>query len=155
MDTAVDAYAHPSALVSTAWVAEHLDDPSLRLVEVDVDAAAHEQGHLRNAVGWNWQTQLSDRVRRDPHHGGQHPHPPLSLAYRCVQTISVYQRVPSGRRCFRTSAASIGPNVWTQRSTVFLETPTPRSASSSGPLVAEIPWLRSQRPASRITSAGQ
>ncbi|HEY7152928.1 MAG TPA: sulfurtransferase [Gemmataceae bacterium] len=57
--------AGTKALVSTQWVADHLGDPNVRLVEVDVDTTAYEQGHIRNAVGWNWQTQLSDRVRRD------------------------------------------------------------------------------------------
>jgi len=53
------------ALVSTQWVADHLSDPNVRLVEVDVDTTAYEQGHIRNAVGWNWQTQLEDRIQRD------------------------------------------------------------------------------------------
>ena len=53
------------ALVSTQWVADHLDDPNVRLVEVDVDTTSYDQGHIRNAVGWNWQTQLEDRIRRD------------------------------------------------------------------------------------------
>ncbi len=54
-----------SVLVTTDWVAEHLDAPSVRIVEVDVDTTAYEQGHLPGAVGWNWQTQLQDPVRRD------------------------------------------------------------------------------------------
>jgi thiosulfate/3-mercaptopyruvate sulfurtransferase len=58
-------YANPEALVSTEWVAAHLDDPNVRLVEVDVDTTAYEQGHIRNAVGWNWQKQLGDPIRRD------------------------------------------------------------------------------------------
>jgi thiosulfate/3-mercaptopyruvate sulfurtransferase len=58
-------YKHPSVLVSTGWVSEHLNDSNLRLVEVDVDTSAYEKGHIRNAVGWNWQTQLQDNVRRD------------------------------------------------------------------------------------------
>ena len=58
-------YAHPEVLVTTGWVAEHLNDPKVRLVEVDVDTAAYGKGHVRNAVGWNWQTDLNDRVRRD------------------------------------------------------------------------------------------
>ncbi|MGB7229446.1 MAG: rhodanese-like domain-containing protein, partial [Candidatus Acidiferrales bacterium] len=58
-------YAHPEVLVSTNWVAEHLSDPTIRLVEVDVDTSAYEQGHIAGAVGWNWQTQLQDGVRRD------------------------------------------------------------------------------------------
>ncbi len=58
-------YAHPEALVDTAWVADHASDPGVRLVEVDVDTSAYEQGHVPGAIGWNWTTQLSDRVRRD------------------------------------------------------------------------------------------
>jgi thiosulfate/3-mercaptopyruvate sulfurtransferase len=58
-------YAHPELLVSTAWVAEHQGDPKVRLIEVDVDTTAYDQGHIAGAVGWNWQTQLQDDVRRD------------------------------------------------------------------------------------------
>ena len=58
-------YAHPESLVSTEWVAEHGGDANVRLVEVDVDTAAYEQGHIAGAVGWNWQSQLQQSVRRD------------------------------------------------------------------------------------------
>jgi len=58
-------YAHPEALVTTGWVAEHLNDPKVKLVEVDVDTAAYDKGHIRGAIGWNWQTDLNDRVVRD------------------------------------------------------------------------------------------
>ncbi len=58
-------YAHPEVLVPTAWVAEHTNDPKLRIVEVDVDTSAYDQGHIPAAIGWNWQTQLQDTVRRD------------------------------------------------------------------------------------------
>jgi thiosulfate/3-mercaptopyruvate sulfurtransferase len=58
-------YAHPEVLVSTQWVAEHSNDPKIRLVEVDVDTSAYDQGHIAGAVGWNWQTQLQDNIRRD------------------------------------------------------------------------------------------
>ncbi|MGD1157833.1 MAG: sulfurtransferase [Terriglobia bacterium] len=58
-------YKHPEVLVSTEWVASHADDPKTRLVEVDVDTSAYEKGHIKNAVGWNWTTQLNDNVRRD------------------------------------------------------------------------------------------
>jgi len=60
-----DQYAHPEALVETSWVAEHLRDPNVRLIEVDVDTLAYDSGHIPGAVGLNWQTELSDRVRRD------------------------------------------------------------------------------------------
>src|SRR5437016_268172 len=58
-------YKHPEVLVSTEWVAQNLNAPSTRLVEVDVDTTAYDQGHIPGAVGWNWQTQLQDNIRRD------------------------------------------------------------------------------------------
>jgi thiosulfate/3-mercaptopyruvate sulfurtransferase len=58
-------YAHPEVLVSTQWVAEHRNDRKVRLVEVDVDTSAYDQGHIAGAVGWNWQSQLQDNIRRD------------------------------------------------------------------------------------------
>jgi thiosulfate/3-mercaptopyruvate sulfurtransferase len=58
-------YAHPEVLVSTDWVTHNLNSPNLRLVEVDVDTTAYDQGHIPGAVSWNWQTQLQDNIRRD------------------------------------------------------------------------------------------
>jgi thiosulfate/3-mercaptopyruvate sulfurtransferase len=58
-------YAHPEVLVTTEWVADHGRDPGVRVVEVDVDTSAYDQGHVEGAVGWNWQSQLQDGVRRD------------------------------------------------------------------------------------------
>src|SRR6266849_6235464 len=58
-------YANPAALVSTQWVADHLNDPNVRLIEVDVDTAAYGTGHVQGAVGVNWTTQLGDPIRRD------------------------------------------------------------------------------------------
>ncbi len=52
-------------LVSPQWAREHLDDPGVRFVEVDVDTTAYEQSHLPGAVPWDWTMQLSDSVRRD------------------------------------------------------------------------------------------
>jgi len=58
--------AHSStALVSTDWTREHLDDPKVRFLEVDVDTDAYETGHLPGAGGINWRRQLTDRVIRD------------------------------------------------------------------------------------------
>jgi len=59
------AYAHPDVLVSTDWVKENLGKPGIRLVEVDVDTKAYDAGHVRGAVGFDWQTQLQDQVTRD------------------------------------------------------------------------------------------
>jgi thiosulfate/3-mercaptopyruvate sulfurtransferase len=58
-------YANGAALVSTDWVAENLSNPAVRLIEVDVDTTAYEQGHIPGAVGFNWATQLTDQIRRD------------------------------------------------------------------------------------------
>ena len=54
-----------SVLVTTDWVAQHLGDASIRIVEVDVDTKAYGEGHVPNATGWAWDTQLCDTVRRD------------------------------------------------------------------------------------------
>ena len=57
--------AHPESIVSTQWVADNLGNSNVRLVEVDVDTAAYDQGHLPGAVGWNWSSQLNDQLTRD------------------------------------------------------------------------------------------
>src|ERR671922_1874729 len=59
-------YAHPEALVDADWVQAHLTDPSVRLIEVDVDTTAYEQGHIPGAVGFNWQKDLQDQLMRAP-----------------------------------------------------------------------------------------
>ena len=58
-------YAQPDKLVSTDWVAEHLDDPNVCLIEVDVDTGAYDEGHPPGATAWNWTSQLQDQVQRD------------------------------------------------------------------------------------------
>jgi thiosulfate/3-mercaptopyruvate sulfurtransferase len=60
-----DGYAHPQVLVNTGWVAEHLDDSGVRLVEVDVDPRAYASGHLPNAIAWSWRTHIQAPIRRD------------------------------------------------------------------------------------------
>lgn len=52
-------------LVTTEWVAAHGKDAGVRVVEVDVDTAAYDEGHLEGAVGWNWDSQLCDGITRD------------------------------------------------------------------------------------------
>ena len=58
-------YANPDALVTTDWVAEHLNDTSIKLVEVDEDTDAYDRGHIQGATSFNWRSELQDRVRRD------------------------------------------------------------------------------------------
>jgi thiosulfate/3-mercaptopyruvate sulfurtransferase len=52
-------------LVTTDWVAQHGTDEGVRVVEVDVDTTAYDQGHIPGAVGWNWTTDLCDTLVRD------------------------------------------------------------------------------------------
>ena len=58
-------YANPDALVETEWLAEHLQDPNIRVIEVDEDTTAFEKGHIQGAIAWNWFEDLHDPLRRD------------------------------------------------------------------------------------------
>ena len=58
-------YAQPGALVSTAWLAEHLDDDRLVVVESDEDILLYETGHIPGAVKVDWHTELNDTLIRD------------------------------------------------------------------------------------------
>jgi len=58
-------YAHPETLVSTDWVSQHANDPGVRVVEVDVDTKAYDEGHVPGAIAWAWNSQLCDTLRRD------------------------------------------------------------------------------------------
>ena len=55
----------PDVLVTTDWVARNLDNPDVKLVEVDVDTTAYDEGHAPGAIAFNWTSQLQDQVRRD------------------------------------------------------------------------------------------
>ncbi len=58
-------YAYPGALVETDWVEEHLTDPAIRLIEVDVDVSLYETGHLPGAVKLDWHTDVQHKILRD------------------------------------------------------------------------------------------
>src|SRR4051812_28997813 len=59
-------YSNPEALVNTTWVADHLNDPNVKIVEVDVEPdKGYQVGHIKNAIGWNWNTDLCDTTIRD------------------------------------------------------------------------------------------
>jgi thiosulfate/3-mercaptopyruvate sulfurtransferase len=61
-----EAYASPEVLVTTAWVSEHLNDPSVRIVEVDYDPASnYNQGHIPGAVVFDWKKDMNDPMTRD------------------------------------------------------------------------------------------
>ncbi|MEO7191806.1 MAG: sulfurtransferase [Vicinamibacterales bacterium] len=58
-------YAQPDVLVSTEWVADHLNDPNIRIVESNEDTLLYPSGHIPNAVHVDWTADLNDPVRRD------------------------------------------------------------------------------------------
>jgi len=58
-------YAHPEVLVSTQWVADHLDDPNVRILESDEDILLYDIGHIPGALKLDWQTQMQQQVVRD------------------------------------------------------------------------------------------
>jgi thiosulfate/3-mercaptopyruvate sulfurtransferase len=61
-----DRYAHPEVLVETRWLAEHLNDPKVRVAEVDYDPTAnYAQGHVPGAVLFDWRQDINDPLRRD------------------------------------------------------------------------------------------
>ena len=58
-------YAHPDTIVSTDWTETNANQKGVRIVEVDVDANAYNEGHIPGAVGWDWSNELCDTLRRD------------------------------------------------------------------------------------------
>ncbi len=64
-DIAARGYTHPEALVSTDWVAAHLDDPDVRLIESNEDPLVYPSGHLPGALEVDWTRDLNDPLRRD------------------------------------------------------------------------------------------
>ncbi len=66
-----NGYVHPEVLVETDWVAQHLNSGEFKLIEIDVDTDAYNQGHLPGSIGFNWQTELEDTLTRDVPDKGQ------------------------------------------------------------------------------------
>jgi thiosulfate/3-mercaptopyruvate sulfurtransferase len=58
-------YAHPEVLVETEWLADHLNDPHVRIVESNEDILLYDQGHIPGAVKIDWVSDLNDPVIRD------------------------------------------------------------------------------------------
>jgi thiosulfate/3-mercaptopyruvate sulfurtransferase len=58
-------YANPEALVTTDWLADNLDNPDLRIIEVDEDTEAYNRNHIPGAIAWNWSSDLHHPIQRD------------------------------------------------------------------------------------------
>jgi thiosulfate/3-mercaptopyruvate sulfurtransferase len=63
--SASSGYVHPEVLVETSWVADHLNDSSIRLIEADEDVLLYEIGHLPGAVKLDWHVDVQDPISRD------------------------------------------------------------------------------------------
>jgi thiosulfate/3-mercaptopyruvate sulfurtransferase len=61
----VGGFANPEVLVDTDWVAGHLHDPGIRIIEVDEDTSAYVKGHIPRSIGWDWFEDLHAKPRRD------------------------------------------------------------------------------------------
>lgn len=64
-NVAQKGYIHPEVLVSTQWVADHGNDPSIRLVETNEDILLYDQAHVPGAIQIDWVGDLNDKLRRD------------------------------------------------------------------------------------------
>ena len=64
-DIAAKQYAHPEALVSTEWLADHLSDSNVRILESDEDVLLYDMGHIPGALKIDWHTDLNDQIQRD------------------------------------------------------------------------------------------
>src|SRR6266700_3522074 len=58
-------YVHPEVLVETEWVAQHLNDPAVRIIEADEDVLLYEVGHLPGSVKLDWHVDVQDKLERD------------------------------------------------------------------------------------------
>src|SRR5215472_12923114 len=58
-------YAHPEALVNTAWIVQHLNDPEVRIIESNEDVSLYDTGHIPGAVHVDWHKGLNDQTIRD------------------------------------------------------------------------------------------
>src|SRR5690348_14661798 len=63
--SASSGYAYSDVLVETDWVAEHLSDPAVRLIEADEDVILYDIGHIPGAVKLDWQVDVQDHINRD------------------------------------------------------------------------------------------
>ena len=123
-DPAFAAYAHPERLVSTQWLADHLGDEGLVVVESDEDVLLYETGHIEGAVKIDWHLDLNDPVTRDyvdgegfarlvgeqghrPRHHRRHLRRQEQLVGR-LRAVGVLPVRPRGRPAARRRARQVG-----------------------------------------------
>jgi len=64
-DEKIQGYAHPEVVVTTDWLAEHLHDTTVRVIEADEDVLLYEVGHIEGAIKPDWHSDLQDPIERD------------------------------------------------------------------------------------------
>src|SRR5438552_1819049 len=89
----------PDVLVTTDWVAQHAKDAGVRIVEVDVDTTAYDQGHVPGSAGWNWTTELCDTLVRDIIPGEILAPPGLPETCQRGGHIPGAKSIPWGKNC--------------------------------------------------------
>lgn len=97
---ATDDYANPDALVDANWIAEHLDDPSVRLIETGAQRAIYDAGHIPGAIHLDWRTDLQHRLIRD--FLGREDFEALmaSLGITNETTVVFYSDAPNACTCY-------------------------------------------------------
>ena len=127
------------ALVTADWAVEHLGDPAVRFVEVDVDTTAYDQGHLPGAVAWDWTSQLTDGIRRDIATPAdisrllqRRRHRPATRTSSCMATTTTGS--PPGPTGSSSCTASTGSGWWTAGASCWL--------GENLPLTTDVPTLR-------------
>jgi len=141
-------HAHPEVLVDTDWVTVHAKDPNVRVVEVDVDTKAYDEGHVPAALAWAWNTRLCDTVVRDicrrrnygiddaVGHRQRDDCPLIRRQQQLVRRLALWQRkiyghqdvriVNGGRKKWRSEARELD-------ATPRQATPSTRPYQASGP----------------------
>ncbi len=59
------SHAHPDVLVDTQWVADHVDDPNVRLIEAASNTEKYDVGHIPGALAWTWSRDFQHPIRKD------------------------------------------------------------------------------------------
>ena len=89
-------YSQPDVLVSTDWVAEHKDDPSVRLLESNEDVLLYDLGHIPGALKIDWHDDLNDRLRRD------------YVSKQDFETLKLFKDTPESRKTVKELFNDVG-----------------------------------------------
>ncbi len=143
-------------LVDTGWVAVHLDDPGVRIVEVDEDTTAYREAHIPGAVAWHWRDDLHDHPRRDfvsqdqvaalLARSGVGPDTTVVLYGGSNNWFAAYAYWILRLRGFdRIRLMDGGRRKWEREGRVLVDAPVEPAPADPGPLGPEQPGVRAWR----------